>query len=68
MNGKEIKRIGVLALEMATKGRVKLVDSYGDIRWFIINRISMEGYIDLYHVSSDNVEYYDVPMRDVIIT
>lgn len=68
MNGKEIKRIGVLALEMATKGRVKLVDSYGDTRWFIINRISMEGYIDLYHVSSDNVEYYDVPMRDVIIT
>jgi len=67
MNSKEIKRIGVLALEMATKGRVKLVDSYNDPRWFLINRISMNGDIDLYHVKDDIVDYYDVPMSDVII-
>lgn len=67
MQDKDIKRLVKMALEMANRGYVKLKDGSDD-RWFIINRIDLDGNIDLYSELLNDIVYYDVPMSNVIIT
>lgn len=67
MNDKDMKRLVKMALEMANRGYVKLKDGSDD-RWFIINRIDLDGNMDLYNESLNDIVYYDVPMSNVIIT
>ena len=67
MNDKDIKRLVKMALDMANRGYVKLKDS-SDNRWFIINRIDLDGNMDLYSKELNDIVYYDVPMSNVVIT